>query len=352
MRVEQAERVERRDAVGGCQLGHHERRLPITFGPAASQPRREIRVRDTFPTVRCVGAREPLGERRRDRLEIVVATFPDQRMLEIPQARKVTLVVLEDRLVPQERARGVTASDPVDVGETLVRLALGDGIRRRLRLAEELIDEVCRFAPLELGALAHETDERRVGAGGRSRAERPGRVAAALVRVAYGEVRERAGVADHRPCLRFPVPVAIVGYGTERALVEVAQREVVRYLLVGVGDAGRAPLGIAPRDEAGLSKRVDDELGRVVSCRAAVGDPPDHVIHVPAAERDAFGEVRSERDGRCRLMRSLEEIGAGRVVDRVLADHGFEAGERAVYGRAELVCQLVQLAREVGRRLK
>ena len=252
----------------------------------------------------------------------------------------------------QERARGVAASDAVDLGEPLVGLPPCALVGGALRLCEQLVDQLRGLAAFELRPLAGQAYERGPRAGGLGHTEYPGRVAGALVLVRDLEVEPRAGVAGRRRGQGLPEPATIVRSAGERPLVRLAQPDVVRSPLMRLGDPRRRRVRVPLRDEPGLADAVDDELDRVRAGGPPLPDPAENLVGVPVPQGDSLGEVGRQRKGRGSLERPLQKVGAGRVVDGVFAYDRLEPRERSLHRRAEVVRELVELSGQIARRLQ
>ncbi len=94
---------ESREGTGSLQarFSKLERRLPIPFHAACPKAGREVGVGDSLAAVRLVRSSERMDEGGRDRLELVIASLPQQGVLDVPQAGQVGRVLFEDRLVPE-----------------------------------------------------------------------------------------------------------------------------------------------------------------------------------------------------------------------------------------------------------
>ncbi len=163
----------------------------------------------------------------------------------------------------------------------------------------------------------------------------------------YLDLEQRARVSRRSGGLPLPVRPPVIRRRGKRPFVELAERQVARALAVCVSDSRGTSVGVGLRDEPGRAHVVDDGLDPRGSRRASCVKPSQGVVDVVAAQRDALGEEGRDGDRGGGLVRSLKQLGAGCVVDRVLADDGFESREGPLHGGAELVRELVQLARKV-----
>ena len=121
VRLQHPQRPERRLA-----LARREARRACASPPSCSSaPRMRRRAASSALRRALAGvvAVERARDGGRDRLDLVVAPLADQVVLDVPEARLVARRLLEDRPVPQQRARGVLPRGRVEDGEELARLA-------------------------------------------------------------------------------------------------------------------------------------------------------------------------------------------------------------------------------------
>src|SRR5580700_1867373 len=112
VRLQHPQRPKRRLLLRGRELDHLARRLPASGGAAHSQTSRELGVG------RGLWGPDPAqcdGDRACDGLELFVAAFADEVLLEVTQTRLVARLFLEDRSVPEECAGGIVAGHEIEV---------------------------------------------------------------------------------------------------------------------------------------------------------------------------------------------------------------------------------------------
>src|ERR1019366_9941478 len=192
VRLEHPQRPQRGLSLGRRELDQLPRRLPAPLRAAHSQARRELGMRRTLAGPRSA---ERGGDGAGDGLELVVATLPDEVVLDVTQARLEARGVLQDGAVPEQRARRILPRRRVEDGQTLVRLAPRARVLGALGGGEGLLREPRHVSPTKLRPLARDASEgclgRRRGLGA---AEGPLLVAGALVLLRRLQEEERACV--------------------------------------------------------------------------------------------------------------------------------------------------------------
>ena len=267
-----------------------------------------------------------------DWLEVVVAAGADQRAGDAAERRKVSRRLLEDRPAPEQAARGVGASELVELGEALVDLESLLDVVGLARRRQEAVDDIAGALAVERGAVRDDRRERRVPAG-----ERDPRRLGDLLPVAPALELERGLERQARRLgalrllrARKPPGASIARRLRREPLVELAQADVGRSRPERLLEEARRRRAVGVRQEQRLANEIVRLLDRVVARLAPRAQPLDQAVAIAAGPRRALAEVGRERELGVELGGLAEQrvglLGVVRDANRCLREEEGRAG--------------------------